>query len=103
MTTHLEAVEATITAAGTIMDGRHTALIQLVRTLAGQMDAAGADPSTRLSAAYLSTLKDLGRVMAVRAPGKPGNSLDELRQRREALPMRRTAERKNTARKLPKP
>lgn len=78
---HLDAVEATITAAGSILNGRHTALLELVRTLAGQMDAAGADPSTRLSAAYLSTLKDLGRVMATAAPAKGGKGLDEVRQR----------------------
>ncbi|MDQ0633346.1 hypothetical protein QFZ40_001255 [Arthrobacter pascens] len=86
MSKHLDAVEATITAAGSILNGRHTALVELVRTLAGQMDAAGADPSTRLSAAYLSTLKDLGRVMATATPTKGSNSLDELRQRFAATP-----------------
>lgn len=68
MTTYLEAVEATITAACTILNGRHTALLQLVRPLVGQMDVA-----------YLSTLKDLGRVMAVSVPTQGGKGLDELR------------------------
>lgn len=79
---HQDAVEATITAAAGAIDGRHTALVELVRTLAGQMDQAGADPSTRLSAAYLSTLKDLGRVTVALAPVRKGNSLEKLRQQR---------------------
>lgn len=83
MGNHLDAVEATITAAGNVLDGRHTALLELVRTLAGQMDTAGADPSTRLSTAYLSTLKDLGRVTATPAPARKTKGLAELRQRRE--------------------
>lgn len=86
MSTHLEAVEESITTAGSILDGRHTALLVLIRTLARQMDAAGPDPSTRLSAAYLSTLKDLGRLMA--APPaqatKPRNGLAAVRAIREA-------------------
>lgn len=81
---HQDAVEATITAAAGAIDGRHTALLELVRTLAGQMDQAGADPSTRLSAAYLSTLKDLGRITATPARARGRSSLDELRQRRDA-------------------
>lgn len=59
---HLEALEQTLTAVGRPMTTTHRALAELGRTLAQQMDAAGADPSTRLSAAYLSALKDIGRV-----------------------------------------
>ncbi|MBT2566570.1 hypothetical protein J7I84_08700 [Arthrobacter sp. ISL-85] len=81
MDAHLAAVEASITAAADALNGRHAALLQLVRTLARQMDAAGADPSTRLSAAYLSALKDLGRVIAA-SPAKatqPRNGLAAAR------------------------
>jgi len=80
---HLEAVETTITAAKNVLDGRHSALLELVRTLARQMDVAGADPSTRLSAAYLSALKDLGRVVASVAPVTGHRGLDELRRGRQ--------------------
>lgn len=81
MGTHLEAVEVSVTAAGSALDGRHAALLQLVRTLARQMDSAGGEPSTRLSAAYLSVLKDIGRaVAAVPVPAEqPGNGLAAVR------------------------
>lgn len=43
-------------------DGRYAATIELARTLARQMDDAMPEPSTRLSAAYLSVLKDLAKA-----------------------------------------
>lgn len=43
-------------------DGRYAATVELARTLARQMDAAMPEPSTRLSAAYLSVLKDLAKA-----------------------------------------
>lgn len=84
MSTHLEAVEATICAASTVLGGRQAALLQLVRTLAQQMDTAGPDPSTRLSAAYLSALKDLGRVLATgpEPTAKPRSALAAVRSMR---------------------
>mgnify|MGYP006903491817 CR=1 FL=1 len=43
-------------------DDRSAATIELARTLARQMDDALPEPSTRLSAAYLSVLKDLTKA-----------------------------------------
>lgn len=59
-------------------------LIELCRTLAGQMDAAGTDPSTRLTAAYLSALKDFRRaVVALPHIRSNPSKLDEMRALRE--------------------
>lgn len=77
-----EALERTIAAgAGTLTD-KHAALLALCRELAGQMDDAGTDggPSTRLIAAYLSALKDLGRALAVPVEKeRVGGKLSQLR------------------------
>jgi hypothetical protein len=63
MSTHSQAVDKAIAAGtGTLTDA-HAPLLELCRTLARQMDATD-DPSTRLTAAYLSALKDLGRLLA---------------------------------------
>ena len=67
-----------------MIDSRHSALVELRRSPAAQMDAAELEaeggPSTRLSAAYLSALKDLGRVLAVGgAEKRPGGKLAQLR------------------------
>lgn len=58
----------------------HAALLELCRSLADQVDAAGPDgPSSRLAAAYLSALKDLTRALnSERAPIQRGK-LAELR------------------------
>lgn len=75
-------MERTITAGAGILTDRHAALLALCRELAGQMDDAGyeAGPSTRLSAAYLSALKDLGRALAVPlVKEKVGGKLSHLR------------------------
>lgn len=60
--THSDALERTLAHGGLTNNDQHAALVALCRTLAGQMDDAGAEASTRLTAAYLSALKDLGRV-----------------------------------------
>ena len=60
---NLEAVEAAITETGLARLDRYAPLLELCRVLARQMDGAGDAPSTRLSAAYLSALKDLGRAV----------------------------------------
>lgn len=75
-----EALEDAIAAAGDKIKPEHSAIVALCRLLAGQMDRAVADsedgPSSRLSAAYLSALINLNRVIAAgekgaaRAPGK---------------------------------
>lgn len=57
---HSAALETTLTAAN--LGPRYAALIALCRLTAKQMDAAGDSPSNRLSAVYLSTLKDLSRA-----------------------------------------
>ena len=63
MARHQDAVETAIQAAGNKLDDIDKPLIELVRVLAEQMDAAGPDPSTRLTASYLSSLKDLRRTL----------------------------------------
>ena len=81
MTTNRTAVETAITAAGTKLGDVDMPLIELLRTLADQMDTAGPDPSTRLSAAYLSCLKDFRRALESKpAVPTPANSrLAQLR------------------------
>jgi hypothetical protein len=79
---HTEAVRAAVKAGEGTLSPVHEPLVALVTVLAEQMDAAGGEASTRLSAAYLSALKDLGRALATvgRSPGR--DALDELRARR---------------------
>ncbi len=76
-----EAVEAAIAAAGDKLGPTDKPLLQLLRTLAEQMDAAGPNPSTRLSAAYLSALKDLRRALETKPSAIPpaNNRLAQLR------------------------
>lgn len=76
-----EALERTIAAGANLISEKHAALLALCRELAGQMDEASSvsGPSTRLSAAYLSALKDLGRVLNVKEGGWTSGKLSELR------------------------
>lgn len=60
--THVDALERTLTHGGLATKDEYAALVELCRTLARQMDDAGAEASTRLTAAYLSALKDVSRV-----------------------------------------
>ncbi|MBW3091331.1 hypothetical protein [Bifidobacterium miconisargentati] len=62
---NIRAVNKTVKALKLDENGRYAANIELLRTLARQMDAAGDDPSTRLSAAFLSALKDIQRSSQV--------------------------------------
>ncbi len=80
-TTNREAVETALTAAGSKLGPTDQPLIHLLRTLADQMDAAGPNPSTRLSAAYLSALKDLRRALETKPSAIPpaNNRLAQLR------------------------
>lgn len=58
--THTAAVAKAITAAK--LDATDTALVELLRTLARQMDAAGpAGPGTRLAGSYLTALRTLAQ------------------------------------------
>lgn len=73
--THASELEATIAA---IRPGaRHAALVALCRDVANQMDAAAGSPTNRLSAVYLSCLKDLAR--ATTATKTSGSKLGQLR------------------------
>lgn len=58
--THKSAVERAIKAAN--LDDTDAALVELLRTLARQVDAAGPEgPGTRLSASYLTALRTLAQ------------------------------------------
>lgn len=76
-----EALERTIAAGGGVLTDKHAALLALCRELAEQMDGEPAEspPSTRLIAAYLSALKDLGRALNSKEEKRPGGKLSELR------------------------
>lgn len=79
---NITAVEKAITGAGTGIPAAYGPLVELVRALARQMDESGADgPSARLSAAYLSALKDFGKVAvaAHAAAEKPVDALEQFR------------------------
>lgn len=65
---NIRSVNKTIRAFGLDSDERYSATVELARTLARQMDAAMPEPSTRLSAAYLSVLKDLAKAGDGTAP-----------------------------------
>jgi hypothetical protein len=80
---HLTALEAAFKGAGLRLKATDKPLMELCRTLAAQMDEAGSEPSTRLTAAYLSALKDLRRAVAesTAQTTKPGK-LAELRKAR---------------------
>ena len=81
-TNNRTAIEAAIAAAGARLGPTDQPLIELLRILADQVDAAAPDPSTRLSAAYLSALKDFKRALDTRptaAPSPVGSRLAQLR------------------------
>lgn len=80
---HAEAIEAAITECRLSTTPQFAPLLELCRTLAAQMDTAGAEASTRLTAAYLSALKDLRRaVLEVPVPVE-ANALTRLRRLRD--------------------
>jgi hypothetical protein len=55
---------------------QHEALVGLCELLAEQIDEAGAKASNRLTAAYLSALKDLGRILTDANRGGRANDDD---------------------------
>jgi hypothetical protein len=80
---HAEAIEDAITDRRLSTAPQFAPLLELCRTLAAQMDTAGAEPSTRLTAAYLSALKDL-RKAALEVPVRvEANALTRLRRLRD--------------------
>lgn len=85
MGTHSAALGAAFKGAGLRLKATDKPLMELCRTLAAQMDEAGPEPSTRLTAAYLSALKDLRRAVAESTARqvKPGK-LAEMRALRSA-------------------
>ena len=77
---NINALEAAIKGAGTGIPAAYLPLLELCRALARQMDTASVEgPSSRLSAAYLSALKDLSKIL-VAAPDttKPLDALDQF-------------------------
>lgn len=79
-TDNVDAVNAMVAANPVLNAAENGPLRVLALTLAGQMDAAEGEPSTRLSAAYLSVLKDLNRAARESATGgQVGGKLGQLR------------------------
>lgn len=64
--------------AAAALGDRHAALVQLCRSLAVQLDTAGESASTRLTAAYLSALKDVDKAAVPDAPPAPTGKLTDL-------------------------
>ncbi len=79
--TALTSLNEMIAASAALQAPKSAAVVDLARTLAGQVDAAGAvGPNTRLAAAYLSVLKDLRRISSTEDPGahKPAGRLAHI-------------------------
>jgi hypothetical protein len=89
MKIHSTAVEAAIESARPALTAVDEPLIELARTLAAQMDAAGPDgPGTRLAAAYLTTVRELtarlSKVPSVKKTGKLHELRADLERQRSA-------------------
>lgn len=81
---HLRAINRAIRGAGETLGDTEQGLIETLRTLARQMDAAGENPSTRLTTAYLSAQRDMARLLSTeRKPQRGPNRLAQLRAERE--------------------
>jgi hypothetical protein len=79
MNHHRQAVEAALAHGRRSLTPTDEPLVQLVKVLAGQMDEADGEPSTRLAACYLSAVRALARrADAVREPRTTGK-LAQLR------------------------
>lgn len=72
MATVREALEVTIKSHPSLSNNANAAIVSLCRLLAEQIDDAGANASSRLTAAYLSALKDLNRAAGAAASTTPG-------------------------------
>jgi len=92
--THRGALAVTIRACAALQDPANAALVMLAKTLARQMDDAGPAASTRLSAAYLSALKDVHRVVGA-TKNQPAQT--DKRAKLRALRSDSLTERKDTA------
>ena len=79
---NITAFEKAIKAAWPSVPVVYLPLLQLIRALAHQVDASGAEgPSARLSASYLSALKDFARAVVATPPvaAKLRDPLEEFR------------------------
>ena len=88
MDTHTKAVEAAVEAAGAALTDADGPLLELVRTLAVQMDATGPDgPGTRLAGTYLTAVRTLmARTATIKVAGPRGKLAllqDQARKRRD--------------------
>lgn len=79
------AFEVTFKASPLLSEPQHAALVALCRTLADELDTEG---GARISAAYLSALKDVGRVLAMperkQQPAGSTTVKDEVGEKRNA-------------------
>lgn len=94
-----DALERTIAAGAGVLTDKHAALLALCRELAEQMDGDPSEspPSTRLIAAYLSALKDLGRALNSKEEKRTGGKLSELRSIRTGVSTGATRTRKSSS------
>lgn len=68
------ALEVTLASDRRLAQPKCAALVALCRVTADQVDAAGAEVSSRLIASYLSALKDIERALADRTPATSGGA-----------------------------
>ena len=79
---HRPAVDAAIAAAADGLTAADQPLLQLARTLADQMDAAGSDgPGTRLAGTYLTTVRALTARLEPLVHRHHSTTLTQLRAR----------------------
>lgn len=80
MSTHREAIDRAVRAAGRRLTVADEPLVELARTLADQMDACGpAGPGTRLAGTYLTTVRTLQQRIGVLSKASGGSKLSQLR------------------------
>ena len=92
MSMHTKAVEAAIEAAGASLTATDGPLLQLCRTLALQMDAAGLEgPGTRLAGTYLTAVRTLMARTASIRPEAANGKLAQLRRDHVIQRAKRTA------------
>lgn len=68
------AFEKTFESDARLATDKHAALVALCRLLSDQIDESGGEATNRLTAAYLSALKDIDRAMADRTPAGTGGA-----------------------------
>lgn len=74
------ALEVTLKSDRRLSQPKHAALVALCRLLASQIDESGRDANNRLTAAYLSALKDIDRAVSDKTPAgaQPSGALGKL-------------------------